>query len=708
MSEEKRGLSCKKCGQLLDERAKFCFVCGEKVVRADEKTVCYACGASVSNGFFCSECGASLVKKKGEEVQSAVTVGFGSIDDQLCRAEEFLSLECFERAAAIYGKIVDDHPMDYRGWWGIFVSQTQGLTDEFSADTDVSCALIIKNVKKLAPAEEYAKCEEKFLDYCAKIDAKDIYVEDEELMAKLVLVKLKQAQKLLDEGAYTEAKTVYETISEDHPMDYRGWWGILVSATQNLTKPLFMQDNAPIGKITAKIKELASPEEYDACKEQFANWVKTVHFAGRAEKEDKQLIKRLDDLQKARIPFLDAKKAYESIEVHEKEEYEKAASRRSDNIFKTEAKIECEQATWENCNRSIEEKEKKRGASIFFIILGIILSIIGFGSCVSEGEPTTVSVLFLMLGLFFALIVGGLLRSSGETTGDENTRQEASQRLATLKKELSKLTEDQEEARQRVCSASESRAKSIAFMDEKLAVIDDVIEKARARRALEEEQFNLYYTEQFCRSFGFECSQHPTEEALKIITEEQRALIKPLPVLLRCDKCENYIITYVSRLAKHQDNVECPFCNETVYVSKFLNEDGTPNVMELRRGVNYRRYLHYEGLDEEYDEEYDELYDDSDEAEYECEDEEYESEDEEEYEPEDESHEVYLVSEGSYPEGVIKVLDDVLCCGRAEAREIAMEAEKPCYLTSTSKEEAELLASRLRAAGATVKIEDHT
>ena len=72
----------------------------------------------------------------------------------------------------------------------------------------------------------------------------------------------------------------------------------------------------------------------------------------------------------------------------------------------------------------------------------------------------------------------------------------------------------------------------------------------------------------------------------------------------------------------------------------------------------------------------------------------------------DESHAVYLVSVGSYPQGVAEVIDDVLYCGMSEAREFVTDVALPCWLTSSSKKEAEQFASRLRAAGATVEVRE--
>ena len=51
--------TCKKCGAVLVNGAKFCLECGEKVEAA--KVICPHCGSAVAPGKFCLECGGSLI-----------------------------------------------------------------------------------------------------------------------------------------------------------------------------------------------------------------------------------------------------------------------------------------------------------------------------------------------------------------------------------------------------------------------------------------------------------------------------------------------------------------------------------------------------------------------------------------------------------------------------------------------------------------------
>lgn len=63
MGEKKRqALSkCVQCGGSLSEGAKFCPICGTKVIDPEDRFFCPVCGKLVKNGAkFCSGCGASL------------------------------------------------------------------------------------------------------------------------------------------------------------------------------------------------------------------------------------------------------------------------------------------------------------------------------------------------------------------------------------------------------------------------------------------------------------------------------------------------------------------------------------------------------------------------------------------------------------------------------------------------------------------------
>ena len=64
-SVEEKKVVCPKCGAVLPEGAKFCFLCGEKFEAEPDsnKVICRVCGKETPKGKFCIECGASLENK---------------------------------------------------------------------------------------------------------------------------------------------------------------------------------------------------------------------------------------------------------------------------------------------------------------------------------------------------------------------------------------------------------------------------------------------------------------------------------------------------------------------------------------------------------------------------------------------------------------------------------------------------------------------
>lgn len=679
-------MKCEECGQPLNEHAKFCFACGAKVIHSGEKITCPTCGASVLDALFCSECGASF-SAHVEKMYVSYTHPEESVETLLGKAKTLLALEQYERARDVYEKIIDTHPDDYHGWWGLLVASTRNLSAEPSSDK-VDLALTIKNVKKLASPEEYAKCEKAFIAYLMRVDIPEsVSFEDTTLVAKFVEIKLKKAESLLSEGKFSEAYEVYDSVVDIAVEDYRGWWGRLLAATKNLTEDT--NEDVDVAETIKNVKKLARPEEYATYEKAFVAFLKETESRPYVKNEKIDFEKKLAVLGKARIPFLDGIKAYESIEKQEREEFAATAKKRSDNLTTFKEKLAAFEKQHTDYEETIEKKGGRRKIGIFCIILGVLLAIIGFAN---EAVP------LIVVGLIAAFLVGGLLIGTSSADTDVMNNDRAKAEIAKYRGEVSSVITEDEKAKTAFAEAAESRTKAIALMKEKVEEIDDVINKIKALQALPEEEQTLYWLKSDCETFEVECAETCKEESEKIIDEAYEAFFqKKFPVLLRCDKCGNQTVAYVDILGKFNrfDHISCFFCEEAVYFNNFLNEDGTPNVEELRRGANYRRYLAYEGLDDEYDD------DEYDEEEYD-----EEEHDEEEYEEEDESHAVYLVSAGSYPQGVAKVIDDVLCCGMGEAREYAMETQLPCRLTSTSKKEAEQFASRLRMAGATVEVEE--
>lgn len=848
MSEEKQPLKCEKCGQILNENAKFCFACGAKVVDLNTKITCPACGASVVNGLFCSECGAPFANTSAQpEKATASLAASESVEEKLEKAKTLLTLEQYARAADVYEKIIDAHPEDYRGWWGLLAAGTKNLTTAPISD-DIDLALTVKNVKKLATPEEYAVCEKEFIAYLMRVKTliHEVF-EDETLMVHFTDVKLDYAKELVEARDYEKAYSVYKTVVDTRPDDYRGWWGAFTAVTEEYTKEADAQKSDPItvmqklkrfapseeytacarkfltyltnvetlmdvalddaalmaeftevklqraetllaegdydaaydvydsvtetapddyrgfwGKLVAKtqnfvtdedegagefldlmasVKRLATPEDYEICKSAFVAFVKEIKTIPYVEEEEQDFEKKCAVLKKARIPFLDGVKSYESIGKQEAESFGAASAKRTADINALRTSVAVTEKKRSECEQTIESKKSKRKASIFCILVGILLA--GIGIYLN-------GLALILLGLVAALLVGGILLGTSNTDADVSESNRAKMDLEKHRDALTAAIENDENARKAYLDAIESRAKAILLMKEKVTEIDDVAEKMQAYLDLsKEERTNLWLVSD-CDVYEVDCGVVNSEEKSAIMDaayEDEAFASRAFPVLVRCDQCANQTIVGVNILGSFEryGQVVCTFCEEKVSLFKYLNDDGTPNVEELRRGANYQRYLAYEGIENEDGEEYEEEYEDADstedlnfdpsdldpdedeedeiDEEIDDESEELEEEyaddlDESEYDEdgylkdaddadeqeEEETHEVYLISTGSYPQGVAKVIDDVLYCGMDEAMEYATEAELPLCLLTTSQREAEQVASRLRNAGATVEI----
>ncbi len=82
----------------------------------------------------------------------------------------FLQLNNMEAARDVYKTLTQEYPEEYRGWWGRILCETENLQvcfkeKEEGAILDKQIDAWFRYVKKLAPADEFAELEEKYLKY---------------------------------------------------------------------------------------------------------------------------------------------------------------------------------------------------------------------------------------------------------------------------------------------------------------------------------------------------------------------------------------------------------------------------------------------------------------------------------------------------------------------------------------------------------------
>lgn len=713
MSEEVVPRTCQSCGQELQADARFCFACGAKVMRPDEKVTCPHCGASVANGAFCLNCGGRLTEAPARETALHAVDDTETPDGMLARAETFLSLEQYERASEMYARAVDRYPSDHRAWWGMLTAATHNWTVDFDA-AEVDLAQILKTVKRLASAEEYAAYKAKLLAYFAEVDVlMDVELEDEELMQALLPLKRKRADRALAEHKYEEAFRIYKAYADACPTDHRGFWGILAASTKGFTEAeetYIKEPGCSSYAVWRKVKELASAEELAAYERQLVSWLRLM---GKVEVEcdAERIAEALTLLRRARVPFDDAQKVYETFEGVDREAFRNESTQRRRELADLQGKLDRALANETECARVIDKKESKRSFGTGCIVVGLLLALLGIIGSVATGETTVFFVAMIFVGIACALLLGGGFRAAGNTDEDAERSRGFQASITSLRSDISALTERISTEQQKYGAKAENTAKNLAVVKENLAVIVARIAALEAYLALPADKKFLLGWDYWCNEYGVKSDELPDDASRNVYNAMTDVFEHEIPVILRCEKCENQTIVYVDLLNGFDlnDAYACSFCEAEIRLGDFVCSDGTPNFKALRNGTNYRLYLQHAGLvgaawndEQEDDEEYeDEDYDDAEDA-YD-DDYGYDAEDED-AEEDDESFSVCLVSAGAYPAGVIKVLGDVLGCGTGEARELLEML--PYDVIYTSEKNALTIASRLRAAGATVEVDE--
>lgn len=90
------------------------------------------------------------------------------LDRLIQNGNTYLKLNNFAAAEEVYDTVTKNYPEDYRGWWGKIVSSTHFFNCIPQINQDSMDQLLIY-VKKLAPPEEFKKCESAYMDYLKKV-----------------------------------------------------------------------------------------------------------------------------------------------------------------------------------------------------------------------------------------------------------------------------------------------------------------------------------------------------------------------------------------------------------------------------------------------------------------------------------------------------------------------------------------------------------
>lgn len=113
---------------------------------------------------------------KNEKIENATkSNGLSELDRWVSNGQTFLGLDNFAQAKDLYNEMSKRYPEDYRGWWGLILSDSQKLLKNDLAKEN-QYNIWFGYVKKLAPPEAFAEINSKYVEYLkgnAYLAAKD-------------------------------------------------------------------------------------------------------------------------------------------------------------------------------------------------------------------------------------------------------------------------------------------------------------------------------------------------------------------------------------------------------------------------------------------------------------------------------------------------------------------------------------------------------
>jgi tetratricopeptide (TPR) repeat protein len=84
---------------------------------------------------------------------------------------------------------------------------------------------------------------------------------------------------------YNDALRIFNRLTEEHPEDYRGWWGLIQCNTQLFTKP--PDDMEELNKWMRYVKHFAGEKDYAPLEKEYAAYLKTTNDADVAKEIEK-------------------------------------------------------------------------------------------------------------------------------------------------------------------------------------------------------------------------------------------------------------------------------------------------------------------------------------------------------------------------------------------------------------------------------------
>lgn len=146
-----------------------CTVCGAniEVDSASEAAVCKHCGAA-----FIVEKAINNYKVTNEIRDSVVNIysDSNSADKLIKNGETYVKLGDYKAGLTAYEKATQEHPDDWRGWWGRVICLTEDgryYYNDYNNDSDVTLMYI--RAARLAPEDEFKDCKKWYDEYRGQV-----------------------------------------------------------------------------------------------------------------------------------------------------------------------------------------------------------------------------------------------------------------------------------------------------------------------------------------------------------------------------------------------------------------------------------------------------------------------------------------------------------------------------------------------------------
>lgn len=533
---------------------------------------------------------------------------------------------------------------------------------------------------------------------------------------------LQRAETFLRLNNYEAALKVYKSLTEKHPEDYRGWWGVFVAKTENMTKYMDVKED----KTMHYVKTLASEEAYQKCEADFVKWLENVVAPHCITMEKNELLAKTAKLEKVGLPYQSIAKAYQVRGSCNEKSYKED---QLDNEKKLGAAKNVLSSIAEL--KSVFEKARdhassKRGFNIFMLVVGIITAVVCLGVCVANLSDSA----FIKYGVIIVIALGvaivNLFSASFRATDYEGCVKRLNDMKTQIGKTNKAIARIEKEIPKNNANYQNAQAHNARLFYSTLDCFCDVYAQKNSIQEylkLDEKKQRAVWVRRLCVVYDVKyCGEIDAKTEEVVAAMEKATLFKKDWVQhFFCDKCQSWRKVRLSLLNNSFDtqNLVCEECREKIDSRVFLNADGTPSLDYIHSQEPCRKYkvssanafsademlqMHEKMIAEAGTLKVTDDIIDVQAGKYEREVMAKPQDGDKPYSQIGGSFNVFLLNVGARSQEVVVILNDLLSWGWKDIRMLAFETQKPTWIAALSSAKAEALAKKLTAAGATVEM----